>query len=422
VPPAVPSIEEQLTPSKYGARQPGAGAPATELPAARPAGRRAATPATEPPAATAGSGKRTPRSRAAATTAAPAVPDAEAPAEAAPAGPIVRSAVAKLNLTLAVLHRRKDGYHALHSVMVPLALCDVLTVSVAVDRARAAGRDTLESAGFDAGAPADNLVLQAIAQTRAAVAETWPGAPEVPPPLNVRLEKKIPVAAGLGGGSSDAACAMDAALEAWDCGLTYQQAIWITATLGSDAPFFLAGGAALVTGRGEMVEPLPDLSGKPPAILLVTPCLRVSTTQVFEAYARGARPPFAGAARAVSEGLAESMRRGLSSQELIDHAADLAAANDLMLASVVVAPPLMAFRRSLARLLGHPLGQSGSGPTAWSLYSNVTEARKAATEVVRAYRAGALPEIGEGEPFVAVTTMLLRGDGRHAADHSPQGA
>ena len=324
-----------------------------------------------------------------------------------PTGVVVRYPLAKMNLTLAVLHRRRDGFHALHSVMVPLALRDRLTVS----RAEGGhGHDSIEVVGLDVGSPRDNIILKAIKQTRAAVTGSWSGSPALPPALHIRLEKKIPVAAGLGGGSSDAACAIDAALEAWDCGLTYEQAAHISADLGSDVPFFLAGGAALITGRGEVVEPLPDLIGRPLAVLLVTPRLGISTAQVFEAYSRGARPPFAGAAREVSDGLANTMRHALSYQELFSHAGDLANSNDLILASLVVAPPLMVFRRSLARLLGRPLGQSGSGPTAWSLYESLDEARYAAAEVTRACRQGVLPKIGEGEPIVTVTPFVQRGD------------
>ena len=113
-----------------------------------------------------------------------------------------RLAPAKLNLTLAVVGRREDGYHALHSVMVPLALGDVVALSPARVGARG---DTLRIAGLPVSPTPDNLVLKAIAATRDAVRATWRSAPNDPPPLAARLTKRIPVAAGLGGGSSDAA-------------------------------------------------------------------------------------------------------------------------------------------------------------------------------------------------------------------------
>ena len=124
--------------------------------------------------------------------------------------PVVRLAPAKLNLTLAVIRRRDDGFHELHSVMVPLALADRLSVAVAPS----ATEDSLHRTGFDAGPLRDDLVLRAFAAARRAVGGGWAGVGP-PPPLAARVEKRIPVAAGLAGGSSDAAAALDAALEAW---------------------------------------------------------------------------------------------------------------------------------------------------------------------------------------------------------------
>ena len=156
--------------------------------------------------------------------------------------PVVRIAPAKLNLTLAIVGRRSDGFHALHSVMVPLALADRLSLAV-----MPAGDDTLHTSGFDPGPPESNLVTKAIRGARAALR----GSGMATPPLAVRLDKQIPVAAGLAGGSSDAAAAIDAALEAWGGELTQERQAELAAFIGSDVPFFLAGGPALVEGRGE---------------------------------------------------------------------------------------------------------------------------------------------------------------------------
>jgi len=330
---------------------------------------------------------------------------------------IVREAPAKLNLTLAVIRRRADGYHALHSVMVPLALSDTIAVSAAEappdanatdTRDSPDRRDTLALSGFDLPGEGDNLVLRAIALARAAVAQTWPGAPAEPPPLAAELVKRIPVAAGLGGGSSDAASALDAALEAWDTTLSIQRAVAVAAALGSDVPFFLAGGAARISGRGEFVDPLPNLKGRQPAVLLVTPRVAVSTREVFEAFSHGAKPVRTDAAQEVSERLAADMAAGLGAAALLERAAELANSNDLLPASVAVVPTLLLFRRALARLLALPVGQSGSGPTCWTLYPSLAEARKAARSVEKAIATGSLPEIGRGAPFVAVTKILAR--------------
>ena len=336
---------------------------------------------------------------------------------AAGAGPVRarRSAPAKLNLTLAVVGRREDGYHALHSVMVPLGLSDV--VALAWARQGASG-DTLRIAGLALPAAPDNLVLRAIAATRAAVlaagaaagrdlavaAGAAAGGASLSP-LAARLTKRIPVAAGLGGGSSDAAATVAAALEAWGAALPFEAVREIALSLGSDVPFFLAGGAALVTGRGEEVDPLPDLAGDPPGVLLVTPRVPVSTPAVFAAYAGGVRPA-SSAARAASDRLAADLRAGLPAAELVVRSEELATANDLIPAALEVVPGLAGFRAALGRLVGRPVGQSGSGPTAWVLYPSLAAARVAARFVRLGIVNGALPRLGDGDPFVAASTIL----------------
>ena len=190
--------------------------------------------------------------------------------------PVLRLAPAKLNLTLAVLGTRPDGFHDLHSVMVPLGLGDRLSLARAAGPADslhvvAAGGAALDPAGFDS-------VLRGIAQARRAVGgggDTFP--------LAARLEKRIPVAAGLAGGSSDAAAALDGALEAWGADLSADDRRHAAAAAGSDVPFFLAGGVALVEGRGERVRPLAGFAGPPPAVLIVTPALGISTPAAFAA-------------------------------------------------------------------------------------------------------------------------------------------
>jgi 4-diphosphocytidyl-2-C-methyl-D-erythritol kinase len=308
-------------------------------------------------------------------------------------------APAKLNLTLAVVGPRLDGYHALHSVMTPLAFGDELQVEPAPVGARG---DTLEIGGSELSAGPDNLVLRAIAAARAAVA------PSPAPPLSARVTKKIPVAAGLGGGSSDAAAAISAALEAWGVELPAADASAVAASVGSDVPFFLAGGIALVTGRGEFVEPLPSPLGHPLGILVVTPNLAISTAAVFAAFSRGVRPADLGRSLAASEGLARALRGGADTADLLAMSADMAAANDLFPAACSVAPGLEAFREALADFLGRPTGQSGSGPTLWVLYPTGQRAGAAARSVDRAIRSGRLPAIGSGEPVAVATALAPR--------------
>jgi 4-diphosphocytidyl-2-C-methyl-D-erythritol kinase len=310
--------------------------------------------------------------------------------------PVVRLAPAKLNLTLAVVGRRTDGFHALHSVMTPLALSDRLSVAV-----MPAGDDTLHTTGFDPGPPDGNLVLKAIAATRAALR----GSRTQTPPLAARLDKEIPVAAGLAGGSSDAAAAIDAALEAWGAELDPERHAEVAASLGSDVPFFLAGGPALVEGRGERVTPLHGLRGDDqPGFLLVTPAVAARTADVFAAWSGGAMAE-PGVARRTSEHFASEFGSGLSARQLIERAGVLAAANDLLPAAASVVAGLVPLRRALTRLLGRPIGLSGSGPTLWALYPSFDAAMEAAASVESAVGGGIIPAPGERPPFIVATTM-----------------
>lgn len=325
--------------------------------------------------------------------------------------PAVRLAPAKLNLTLAVLGRRPDGFHALHSVMVPVGLSDGLSVAPAIG-----ATDTLHVVGADCGPDASNLVLRAIAAARAGVrAEHGPGAESGP--LAARLEKRIPVAAGLAGGSSDAAAAIDAALEAWGVDLTPAARLVAAASVGSDVAFFGAGGWALVEGRGERVERIPSVRAPAPWVLLVTPAIAVSTPDVFAAWAAGARAAGYGAAAAASRHLADELRAGMTARALVVRSGILAHANDLMPAAQHVVPSLVAFRRGLIRALGTAVGQSGSGPTAWVIYPSREDADAAATAVRDALADGRIVAPGDASPAVHVAPLVLDRPDVHDAGH-----
>ena len=322
-----------------------------------------------------------------------------------PLSPAVRLAPAKLNLTLAVGDRGSDGFHDLHSVMVPLGLADRLSLARtggATDSLHVVGgpdgRASLDPAGFDS-------VLRGIAEARRAVgrgAET--------PALAVRLEKRIPIAAGLAGGSSDAAAAIDGALEAWAAELSPVDRRAAAAAAGSDVPFFLAGGPALVEGRGERVTPLSGFAGEPPAVLLVTPAVESLTRAAFAALDTdpAAAPPGRGATRMTSEHLAAELGPGhpaMRAADLVARAGVLAVANDLARAADVLVPGLRPLRRALTRLLGVPIGMSGSGPTLWALYPAIGGAEDAARTVREALALGTLNSPGTGPPFVAATII-----------------
>ncbi|MEA2578041.1 MAG: 4-diphosphocytidyl-2-C-methyl-D-erythritol kinase [Chloroflexota bacterium] len=312
--------------------------------------------------------------------------------------PVIRLAPAKLNLTLAVVGRREDGFHDLHSVFVPLTLADRLSLAPARASAR---EDTLHVTGFDAGPVADNLVLRAIAAAREAVGE-GPGRPATSS-LAARLDKHIPVAAGLGGGSSDAAAAFDGALETWGAELDPERRAHAAASIGSDVPFFVRATPALVEGRGERLTPLKGVHGHP-GILLVTPRVAVRTPDVFAVF-DGIRGAGDGSVRMSSEHLAQELGNGLSGADLVARAGVLASANDLLPAAILVAPGLVGVKRALTRTLGRAVGMSGSGPTLWTLYPSLADAQAAAAVVEAAVVAGSIPTIGDGPPSIIATTI-----------------
>ncbi|MEO6834934.1 MAG: 4-(cytidine 5'-diphospho)-2-C-methyl-D-erythritol kinase [Candidatus Tumulicola sp.] len=168
-------------------------------------------------------------------------------------------APAKINLTLEVLARRDDGYHGIRSVMVPLDLADELVIERSERFVFACDRADLEGN--------DNLVVRALA----ALGEL--------PPCRIELRKRIPTQAGLGGGSSDAAAILRAAMAGAFGPRPAVDWLRIARGLGSDVPFFLAGTGALVEGTGERVTPLGALP--PWHALVIKPPVDISTAAAY---------------------------------------------------------------------------------------------------------------------------------------------
>ena len=154
---------------------------------------------------------------------------------------------AKLNLQLAVGPPRDDGYHDLVTVFHAVSLFDEVT-------AEPAGRDGVTVTGEGADrvpANRDNLALRAVAALRKAMARRAAS----PGSVHITITKRIPVAAGLAGGSADAAAALVACNDLWDGGLSQPQLVEVAARVGSDVAFALLGGTAVGRGRGERLTP-----------------------------------------------------------------------------------------------------------------------------------------------------------------------
>ena len=169
---------------------------------------------------------------------------------------IIESAYGKINLTLEVLGIRPDGYHEIKSIMQSVELHDTLTFeSLEGSVIRLTGSDSRLK--YDGS----NLIIKAAEALRQA-AGTCLGA-------RIHLEKNIPIEAGMAGGSSDAAATLRGLNRLWNLGFSLEQLMEIGAAVGSDIPFCLIGGTAMVEGRGERVRPLAGPA--PTTLLLVKP-------------------------------------------------------------------------------------------------------------------------------------------------------
>lgn len=184
-----------------------------------------------------------------------------------------RKSPCKVNLLLNILGKRADGFHELETVMQPVNLCDELTFE--------RGGNRIQLSCGDKRLPVDsrNLIFRA--------AENFLTASKISEGVKIHLEKKIPLAAGLGGGSGNAATTLLALNELFEKPLSLEKLHELAATLGSDVPFFLQDRPALATGRGEKIQPLehfPALRGR--ALLLIHPGFGISTPWAYQNLAR----------------------------------------------------------------------------------------------------------------------------------------
>jgi 4-diphosphocytidyl-2-C-methyl-D-erythritol kinase len=263
---------------------------------------------------------------------------------------LLLQAPAKVNYRLDVLARRPDGYHELRMIMQRVNLCDQIRISlqdtpgisVACDAdgvpdgegniAWKAARILLDRSGFSGG-------------------------------VAITIEKNIPVAAGLGGGSSDCAAVLLGLNELLGLGLSREQLMEIGVTLGADVPFFVFQQTALAEGIGEKLSPL---SGLPAAwVVLVNPNLPVSTAWVYQ-------------------NLRLTQRDGLST--IPNSFADVAwlcsnLSNDLETVTIPAFPVIAAIKEQLVSLGAHGSLMSGSGPTVFGLFSDEATAQAAGKEL-----------------------------------------
>ncbi len=252
----------------------------------------------------------------------------------------------KVNLTLAVLGRREDGFHELESWVVPIDLCDRLQL-------RQVDALALHLEGEHEGVPSgpDNLVWRAAeALARAAGRE---------PDVAITLEKGIPAGAGLGGGSSDAAATLLGLNRLWGLDWSAEQLLPVAEVLGSDVPLFLSGHSAIVRGRGERIEPIH--AAWHGWLVLVVPPFRLSTAAVYREWSKAA--PAARASAAPWTALP------CPSESLLNRLF-----NDLEPAAFRAEPKLALLHAAIDGLQGRPVRMTGSGTALFTLFDDRAEA------------------------------------------------
>ncbi len=281
------------------------------------------------------------------------------------------TACAKVNFGLRVLGRRADGYHLIESVLVPVDLADEISVEVApsrdsrVDFECRVAPDAEGVEGFPEGK--SNLAVQA--------ADAFLKESRRPLAVSLRLLKRIPVAAGLGGGSSDAGAVLRALDALVPGALAPHQLASLALSLGADVPFFLAPGAARVEGVGERLSPIrgfPELS-----LVLANPGEGLSTGSVFEAWdslapALTAADP-GSTLRSLSDWLGldpgDSARRKLRLREVLE--------NDLEESARRLCPSIDRIQRALLEWGADGVGLSGSGATSFGVFASESKAKEA---------------------------------------------
>jgi 4-diphosphocytidyl-2-C-methyl-D-erythritol kinase len=276
------------------------------------------------------------------------------------------SAPAKINLHLEVLGLRPDGFHELAMVMQMLDLADQLRLRPTAD-----GQISLTCNRADLPTDGSNLIVKAAELLKARV-----GLPELG--ASIELEKRIPIGAGLAGGSSNGAAALVGLNALWGCGFSRQQLLEMAAQLGSDMPFCIEGGTQLCFGRGEVLEPA-ALAGAPAlgVLLIKHPEASVSTPWAY-GRCREQRGDFYLSSEAEFEQRRQALREGPLLAALAGERPLPPLRNDLQ---GVVEPEVASVREGLSLLRqatdALAVAMSGSGPSLFALFADHAAAQAA---------------------------------------------
>jgi len=269
---------------------------------------------------------------------------------------VVRS-FAKVNLTLDVLGTRPDGYHAIESVMQTVELHDAISLTLSEDEGIRISCDVPEI-------PTDERNLAHRAASLLLEAQG------VSVGLDIRIEKRIPMEAGLGGGSSNSAAVLRGLSRLLGLSIPADEMCELAARIGSDVPFFLIGGTAFVSGRGEHVRPLPDIP--PMWMVIVKPPLGVSTPWSYrrldEMRVSGDRSTVTGERMTASKRILECMDfRSMVS-------------NDLEAPAIEQHPEIAEIKAALIASGARSALMCGSGSAVFGLFEDESRARAAASD------------------------------------------
>lgn len=276
---------------------------------------------------------------------------------------LVAFAPAKINLFLEVQGRRPDGFHELITVMETIAVGDRIEVAEAPELRVTADRDDVPSGP-------ENLVWRMVTAAEKRLGRSLPA--------RISIEKEVAPGTGLGAGSSDAAAALGLVLALHHVAVDLATRLQICADVGSDVGFFLAGGLAVCTGRGDLVQTLPQLGARHVVLVLAgSPC---STPAVYGALVRGVETSqsFAVDARRRPDVLLEALAAG---RNLAGGHADAQPFNRLAGAAEVAYPEVAHRRLRLTAIAGRAPVLSGSGSAFYFLCQSAAGARHLATLV-----------------------------------------
>ena len=266
-------------------------------------------------------------------------------------------ALAKINLGLDVVRRREDGYHEVRMVMQTIHLFDRLNI----EKTKDAGI-SIKTNLFFLPVNENNLIYKAgkLLMDEFNITEG----------VSVELDKRIPVAAGMAGGSTDAAATMIAMNELFELGQTKEQLMELALSLGADIPFCIMGGTALAEGIGEKLTPLPA----PPQayVLIAKPPVMVPTKSVYESlqsYKQGKHPDIDGMVTALNEGSLTGITDRME--------------NVLETVTIIRYPVIEEIKQFMKEHGAENALMSGSGPTVFGIYTKKEDAEAAAGELAK---------------------------------------